>query len=87
MCATDLAASLGGEFALALDGPLMPVPSWKLVSEVYDPGRFQATLATAGGRPTTRKPPSRRQAAAHVAQETVDGRTYYMHRARAIPAR
>ena len=29
MCA-DLAASLGGEFAVVLDGPAFPVPSWKL---------------------------------------------------------
>ena len=40
----DLAASLGGEFSLSLDGPPFPVPSWKLVAEVYDPARLQATL-------------------------------------------
>jgi hypothetical protein len=41
----DLAASLGGEFAVSLDGPLMPVPSWKLVAEVYDPPRLQSVFA------------------------------------------
>jgi hypothetical protein len=72
----DLAASLGGEFAIAMDGSLMPVPSWKLVSEVYDPERLQATLqrfvdahnqevAKTGKRPI------------RTAQETVDGRTFY----------
>jgi hypothetical protein len=72
----DLAASLGGEFAFALDGPLMPVPSWKLVSEVYDPNRLQATLerfvelhnqeiAQTGKKPL------------RTAQETFEGRTYY----------
>jgi hypothetical protein len=40
----DLAVSLGGEFALALDGPVLPTPSWKLIAEVYDPARFQATV-------------------------------------------
>jgi ferric-dicitrate binding protein FerR (iron transport regulator) len=40
----DLAATLGGEFALALDGPLLPTPAWKLVVEVYDPARLQASL-------------------------------------------
>jgi hypothetical protein len=71
-----LAASLGGEFALALDGPTFPVPSWKLVTEVYDPARLQATLtkmveaydreaAKSGGRPL------------RTSRETVDGRTYY----------
>jgi len=72
----DLKHSLGGEFALSLDGPLLPVPAWKLVVEVYDPARLQSVfarlvadantrLATTGG-PTIR-----------IAQETVDGRTYY----------
>ena len=41
---SDLAASLGGEFAVVLDGPAFPVPSWKLVAEVYDPSRFEATV-------------------------------------------
>jgi hypothetical protein len=36
-----LAATLGGEIAIALDGPILPVPSWKLVVEVYDPIAFQ----------------------------------------------
>ena len=40
----DLARTLGGEFAFAVDGPLLPMPSWKLVLEVYDPSRVQETL-------------------------------------------
>jgi len=40
----DLAAPLGGEFAFALDGPLAPKPSFKVVAEVYDPARLQSTL-------------------------------------------
>jgi hypothetical protein len=73
----DLASSLGGEFALALDGPVFPTPSLKLIAEVYDPQRFQATLAKfveeykrealkSGGKPL------------RSSQQTVDGRTYYM---------
>ena len=42
--------ALGGEFAFALDGPVLPKPSWKLVVEVYDPARLQATLEWAVGR-------------------------------------
>jgi hypothetical protein len=37
----DLAEPLGGEFAFALDGPLVPQPAWKLAIEVYDPPRLQ----------------------------------------------
>jgi ferric-dicitrate binding protein FerR (iron transport regulator) len=64
----DLSASMGGEFALAMDGPIMPVPSWKLVAEVYDPARCQAAIA---------------KLAAHagktlsLSQEAVDGRVVY----------
>jgi len=40
----DLAANLGGEFLFALDGPVLPTPSWKAVIEVRDSGRLEATL-------------------------------------------
>ena len=63
----DLAASLGGEFSVALDGPAFPVPSWKLVAEVYDPARFEATLQKVAKAYHLR-----------TSQETADGHTYYM---------
>ena len=40
----DLAGNLGGEFLLALDGPVLPTPSWKAVIEVRDSARFETTL-------------------------------------------
>jgi len=40
----DIAAPLGGEFAFAIDGPVLPTPSWKLVFEVNDPAHLQQTL-------------------------------------------
>jgi hypothetical protein len=74
---TDLADTLGGEFSLSLDGPIMPVPSWKLVVETYDPVKLNSTIqkivaaynqkaAQTGDQPIK------------TGQETVDGRTYYM---------
>ncbi|MBZ5620208.1 MAG: FecR domain-containing protein [Acidobacteriia bacterium] len=73
----DVAASLGGEFSLSLDGPLFPVPSWKLVTEIYDPARLQTTLqklieahdqdaAKSGDKPL------------RTSLETLEGHTYYM---------
>jgi len=40
----DIAAPLGGEFAFAIDGPLLPTPAWKMVFEVNDPQHLQQTL-------------------------------------------
>jgi hypothetical protein len=40
----DLIAPLGGEFLVALDGPALPKPSWKVIFEIYDPARFQTGL-------------------------------------------
>jgi hypothetical protein len=40
----DLAASLGGDFLVALDGPVLPTPSWKAVIEVHDSQRLEQTL-------------------------------------------
>ncbi len=40
----DFAAPLGGEFAFAIDGPVLPTPSWKMVFEVYDQARLQQTF-------------------------------------------
>ncbi len=40
----DIAAPLGGEFAFAIDGPILPTPSWKMVFEVNDPAHLQLTL-------------------------------------------
>jgi len=75
----DLAATLGGDFAFAFDGPWLPTPSWKLVLEVADAGRLQSTLvnlveewnrtaASGDGEP---------RPTLALAQEAVDGRVYY----------
>ncbi len=62
---SDLGGPLGGEVALALDTPLLPVPSWKLVVEVRDPATLEATIerlvaqlaAGEGEAPTVRELP------------------------------
>jgi hypothetical protein len=72
----DIAAAIGGEFAFALDGPVLPKPSWKMVVEVYDPAKLERTLEWAVER-------INQGLAEHGAQgfslETVEqaGRTYH----------
>ena len=72
----DLAASLGGEGALALDGPLLPTPSWKLVVEVYDPSKLQYSM----GRLVedfSREAQKNNRQGLKLEEHQVDGRTYY----------
>jgi hypothetical protein len=40
----DFALPLGGEYAFAIDGPLLPTPSWKAVFQVDDQEHLQQTL-------------------------------------------
>lgn len=42
----DIAAPLGSEYAFAIDGPLLPTPSWKVVFQVDDQAHLQQTLET-----------------------------------------
>jgi len=70
----DVAATLGGEVTVAVDGPLLPTPSWKVAVEVEDPARLQSSierLAQAGG--------------AQIASQSVNGLTYYTLTAANLP--
>jgi hypothetical protein len=40
----DFASTFGGEFIVAIDGPVLPTPSWKLVAEVYNSAILQNTI-------------------------------------------
>jgi hypothetical protein len=42
----DLAAHFGGDGVIALDGPVLPTPSWKFVIEVHDADQLAASLQT-----------------------------------------
>jgi hypothetical protein len=66
----DLAASLGGEIAVAVDGPAM---SWKVVAEVYDQVRLQSAIEKAV---TALKRETGKQVL--LTAETVNGQTFYV---------
>jgi hypothetical protein len=40
----DLAASLGSDITVALDGPALPTPSWKIAAEVNDPVHLEQSI-------------------------------------------
>ncbi len=46
----DFATPLGGEYAFALDGPILPVPSWKAIFQVDDQQHLQQTLESTVGK-------------------------------------
>jgi len=72
----DFAAPLGGEFAFALDGPVLPKPSWKLIVEVYDPARLQRTLEWSIGQLNEVISQAGRQGLS-LSSEEASGRTIY----------
>ncbi|HEV8146953.1 MAG TPA: FecR domain-containing protein [Bryobacteraceae bacterium] len=72
----DIARSLGGEITIAVDGPLLPLPSWKLAVEVYNPTRLQwaiEQLAATAQREMT----AQSKGKVEVTKEQVNGLTYY----------
>ena len=72
----DIAAPLGGEFAFAIDGPILPTPSWKMVFEVNDSAHLQQTLERIVGE--INKEAAKFGKAGLVWDRTdLEGRTYY----------
>lgn len=72
----DVAAPLGGEFAFAIDGPLLPTPSWKVIMEVYDPSRLQQTMEWLTQEAATELAKEGRPGPELSVQQS-GGRTYY----------
>jgi hypothetical protein len=69
----DLAGPLGGEVAFAIDGPVLPLPSWKFAIEVYDPARLQRTIETL----IARAPGTPAEMLGQLTNEQSGGRTFY----------
>ena len=72
----DIAATLGGDITIALDGPVLPTPSWKVVAEVYDAPRLQNSLQQLVNV-INRHAAEHGHSGVKLDQETVSGRTFY----------
>lgn len=68
----DLAGSLGGEVTVALDGPVLPTPSWKMAVEVYDPVHLESSIET-----LARDFSGQANSKIEVAKDQSGGRTFY----------
>ncbi|MGO8815744.1 MAG: FecR domain-containing protein [Terriglobia bacterium] len=71
----DFAGAIGGEATFALDGPVLPTPSWKVALEVNDPARLEGTIEKLVAR-------HNRQTDSHstplsVTKDDAGGRTFY----------
>ena len=75
----DLAASLGSDFAFALDGPVLPMPSWKIVVEVNDQQKLQNTLQLVVGR-INQEAAANGKPGVSLTREDVDDRAYYTYK-------
>ena len=64
---TQVAAALGNEWTLALDGAILPVPEWKLVIEVNREQALQSAFEDMASRGSWLR----------IAREWANGRTYY----------
>jgi hypothetical protein len=72
----DLASALGGEMTLALDGPVLPTPSWKAVVEVNNSGALQLAIEKLV-QGLNRNAETSNQPGITLRQDQVGGRTLY----------
>ncbi len=79
----DIAAPFGNDATFAIDGPLLPIPSWKLIAEVNDPGRLQQTVTTLADR--FNDDPANADAKLHSGSEQINSRTFYWLRSDKAP--
>lgn len=72
----DLAASLGGEVTVALDGPVLPTPSWKAILEVNNSGGLQFAIEKLLQN-YNRAAQNSNEPALSLSQSQQGGRTFY----------
>ena len=72
----DLVSALGGEMTIALDGPVLPTPSWKAIIEVNQSGALQLAIEKLV-QAANREAQKSNQPGMTLNQAQVSGRTFY----------
>jgi FecR protein/Putative zinc-finger len=72
----DLVSALGGEMTIALDGPVLPTPSWKAVIEVNQSGALQLAIEKLV-QAANREAQKSNRPGMTLNQAQVSGRTFY----------
>jgi len=72
----DLVSALGGEVTIALDGPVLPTPSWKAIFEVNQSGALQLAIEKMV-QAANREAQKSNQPGLTLNQTQVRGRTFY----------
>jgi FecR-like protein/putative zinc finger protein len=79
----DLASALGGEMTLALDGPVLPTPSWKAIIEVNQSGALQLAIEKMV-QAANREAQKSNQPGLTLHQAQLGGRTFYTIQSEAV---
>ncbi len=79
----DIAAPLGSDATFAVDGPLLPVPTWKFAVEVNETDRLQKTITTLISRYNLT--PAASTGLLQLSSDQVGPRTFYSIRSAKAP--
>lgn len=81
----DTASAFAGEVTFAFDGPLLPLPSWEIAAEVYDPARIQKGFATLVEKVNNSQLDLTRTGRMQLIENDGDGQPYYTLKFEKLP--
>ena len=80
----DLLGPIGGEVTFAVDGALLPVPTYVMATEVYDAARLTSTLRRVADA-FNQKAAGTSMGSVKFSEQTVGGRTFYTIQHASLP--
>jgi hypothetical protein len=83
---SDIAATLGTDFAFAIETPTLPVPGWVIAVELLQPGAFDGTVRRIVDAYNRQLKPEEQSERIAVTEETVTGQRWLMAKSAAQAA-